>query len=285
MAVKTFPLPGISWRSNLIALWMVARKDWQHYWRYPLNVITTIFQPLIWLTPVYFMGQAFSVNGKAYGFSAYSGSTDYMSFVLVGMVLSNFVMTVFWNMGFALKWDMDTGVLESNWLTPTSRPILLIGRTLTSLLTTSIMSAAMLLLAALVFGFRPTGNIGAAVLSMLPVLIGLYGFGIAFAAVILMMREANTLVDISSYLVNVFSGDQFPVQSLPRWLLPVSLMLPLTYGYDAVRGWMLNTRTLLPIPVEVGMMVVFMFVMVWGGLVVFDRIERKVRQRGTLGQH
>jgi len=285
MAVKTFPLPGISWRSNLIALWMVARKDWQHYWRYPLNVITTIFQPLIWLTPVYFMGQAFSVNGKAYGFSAYSGSTDYMSFVLVGMVLSNFVMTVFWNMGFALKWDMDTGVLESNWLTPTSRPILLIGRTLTSLLTTSIMSAAMLLLAALVFGFRPTGNIGAAVLSMLPVLIGLYGFGIAFAAVILMMREANTLVDISSYLVNVFSGDQFPVQSLPRWLLPVSLMLPLTYGYDAVRGWMLNTRTLLPIPVEVSMMVVFMFVMVWGGLVVFDRIERKVRQRGTLGQH
>lgn len=285
MAAKTFPLPTMTWRSNLNALWMVAKKDWQHFWRYPLNAISSVFQPLIWLTPVYFMGQAFSMNGKAHGFAAYSGSTDYMSFVLVGMVLNNYVQTVFWNMGYALKWDMDSGVLESNWLTPTSRPILLIGRTFTSLFVTTLMSAATLLLSALIFGFRPTGNIGAAILSMLPVLVGLYGFGIAFASLILMMRDANAMVDMSSYLVNVFSGAQFPVQSLPRWLMPVSLILPITYGYDAVRGWLLNTNTLLPIPVEVGMMVVFMFVMVWLGLRVFNTIERKVRQMGTLGQH
>lgn len=285
MAARTFPLPTLTWRSNLNALWMVAKKDWQHFWRYPLNAISSVFQPLIWLTPVYFMGQAFSMNGEAHGFAAYSGSTDYMSFVLVGMVLNNYVQTVFWNMGYALKWDMDSGVLESNWLTPTSRPILLIGRTLTSLFVTTLMSAATLLLSGLIFGFRPTGNIGAAVLSMLPVLIGLYGFGIAFAAFILMMRDANAMVDMSSYLVNVFSGAQFPVQSLPRWLMPVSLILPITYGYDAVRGWLLNTNTLLPIPVEVGMMVVFMFIMVWLGLRVFNAIERKVRQMGTLGQH
>jgi ABC-2 type transport system permease protein len=285
MAVKAFPLPEVTWRSNLRALWMVAKKDWQHFWRYPLNALSSVFQPLIWLTPVYFMGMAFSVDGKAHGFAAYSGSTDYMSFVLVGMVLNNYVQTVFWNMGFSLKWDMDSGVLESNWLTPTSRPLLLIGRTFTSLLVTTILSAGMLLLAALVFGFRPTGNVLAAGLAMLPLLIGLYGFGIAFAGVVLIMRDANSLVDMSSYLVNVFSGAQFPVQSLPVWLMPVSLILPITFGYDAVRGWLLNTRTLLPIPVEVGMMVVFMFLMTWTGLVVFNRIERKVRERGTLGQH
>ena len=285
MAVKEFQLPAVTWRSNLHALYIVAKKDWQHFWRYPLNAISSVFMPLIWLTPVYFMGQAFSVNGKALGFMAYSGSSDYISFVLIGSVLNNYIQTVFWNMGYSLKGDMDSGVLESNWLTPCPRPILLIGRTLTSLAFTTVISLAMLLVATFVFGFRPTGNAFAAVLTVLPLLIGLYGFGIAFAAVVLMMRDANTLVDMSSYLVSVFSGAQFPVQSLPRWLMPVSLILPLTYGFDATRGWLLKTNTILPISVEIGMMIVFMFLMVWMGMVVFNNLERKVRERGTLGQH
>ena len=55
--------------SNLRALYMIAQKDWQQFWRYPLNAVSYLFQPLIWLAPVYFMGQAFSVNGQAKGFA------------------------------------------------------------------------------------------------------------------------------------------------------------------------------------------------------------------------
>lgn len=285
MAVKTFPLPLVTWRTNLAALYAVAKKDWHHYWRYPINAISAIVQPLIWLTPVYFMGQAFSVNGQAQGFAGYAGTTDYISFVVIGSVLNNYIQTVFWGMGYALKNDMDSGVLESNWLTPTSRPLLLIGRTFTSLLVTTIVSAGNILLAALAFGFRLSGDTLPAILTVLPMLLGLYGFGIAFAAIILLMREANSIVDMTSYLVGIFSGSQFPVQALPRWLMPVSLILPLTYGLDAVRGWLLKTYTILPIPYEIALLVVFMFVMIWLGLRVFARIERKVRGLGTLGQH
>jgi len=99
------------------------------------------------------------------------------------------------------------------------------------------------------------------------------------------MREANTLVDVSSFLVQGLSGANFPVRSLPYWLIPVSLMLPLTYGFDAVRGILLKTNTLLPIYVEVILLIVFMFVMLWFGAWIFNRVERKVRVLGTLGQH
>ncbi|MDD1748559.1 MAG: hypothetical protein LUO89_01660, partial [Methanothrix sp.] len=71
-----------------------------------------MLQPLVWLAPVYFMGLAFSVNGKAQGFADYSGTNDYMSFVILGSALGNFIMSVFWGMGYALKGDMDSGVLE-----------------------------------------------------------------------------------------------------------------------------------------------------------------------------
>ncbi|MCL5994946.1 MAG: ABC transporter permease [Chloroflexi bacterium] len=271
--------------SHLRALYAIAQKDWHQFWRYPLNVVGFVIQPLAFLTPVYFMGLTFSINGQAAGFAAYSGSGDYISFILLGSLLGNYVMTVFWGMGYALKNDMDSGVLESTWLTPTPRVLLLVGRTFTNLLTTTIISLATLLLAALLFGFRPTGSALEAVLPAIPMLIGLYGFGIAFAAVVLMMRDANTLVDVSSYLVNLFSGSQFPVQSLPRFLLPIALALPLTYGYDAVRGFLLRTRTIIPIGAELAILVIFMIVMVWIGVRVFNHVERIIRARGTLGQH
>ena len=97
-------------------------------------------------------------------------------------------------------------------------------------------------------------------------LIGLYGFGFAFAALVLLLREANTLVDVSNFLVQLVSGADFPVTVLPRWLLPLALAIPLTYGFDVFRAHLIQTRTLLPVPVEVGLLVVFMFAMIAFGL-------------------
>ncbi len=283
MQITTLSQPSL--KTQLRSLFVIARKDWKVFWRYPLNAVSNVFQPIIWITPVYFMGKAFSTNGQATGFAAYSGSGDYMSYILLGTVLTNFILTVFWGMGLALKEDMDAGVLESNWLTPVSRLLILVGRTLTSLLTTTITSLVMLGLGAALFGFKPTGSALAAFLTAIPMLLGLYGFGFAFAGVVLLMRDANTLIDVGSFLVQGFSGTNFPVKSLPYWLIPVSLMLPLTYGLDAIRGFLLKTNTLMPIKTEIAILIVFMFVMLWGGAQIFYRVERRVRKLGTLGQH
>ena len=267
------------------ALWAIIRKDWKQYWRYPLNAVSTIFQPVIWLAPVYFMGKAFSINGQALGFSEYSGTADYMSFLILGAVLGNFVNAVFWGMGYALKNDMDSGVMESNWLTPIPRLLILIGRSVTNLFVTAVTSLSMIILCKFVFGFHPTGDVLKAVMAIFPMLVGLYGFGFAFAGLILLMREANALVDTGSWIIQVFSGADFPVTILPKWLLPISLLIPLTYGLDAARGLLLKTNTLLSIGVEVILLIVFMFVMLGLGSWIFYRVERRVRMLGTLGQH
>jgi len=271
--------------SHLRALYAVTRKDWKQYWRYPLNAISQMLQPIIWITPVYFMGLAFSVNGKAEGFAQYSGTTDFMSFILLGTVLESFINAVFWGMGYALKNDMDAGVMESNWLTPIPRLLFLVGHSVTNLVVTAIVSMGMLFFASLLFGFHVNGNLWVAFQPIIPMMIGLYGFGFAFAAVVLLMREANALVDISSFLVQIFSGASFPVNALPRFLLPVALALPLTYGLDAARTHLLGTQTILPVQWEMFLLIVFMFVMLWIGTTAFRSLERRVRTLGTLGQH
>lgn len=271
--------------SHLRALFAIAAKDWKQYWRYPLNAVSSIFQPIIWLTPVYFMGKAFSVNGQAQGFAGYAGTSDFMSFILIGTVLANFITAVFWGMGYSLKEDMDAGVMESNWLTPIPRLLILVGHSFTNLAVTIVTSTLMLVAAMLLFGFHPSGEVWSAFLPVIPMLVGLYGFGFAFASLVLVMREANTMVDVSNFLVSILSGENFPVNSLPKWLLPVSLALPLTYGIDAARGALLKTPTLLPFGWELALLVVFMFLMLWLGSWAFNSLERRVRKWGTLGQH
>ena len=281
----TASLSRPSWRSNLRAMMAIARKDFIQYLRYPMNAVFNVLQPLIWLTPVYFLGKTFASPVGNVGFAGYSGTTDYMSFILIGTVLANFITTVFWGMGYSLKTEMDAGVLESNWAAPVPRPVFLVGRTLASITITAAMSVVMLILGAWLFGFHVSGNVLAALGVAVPMLIALYGFGFAFAALVLLMRDANTMIDVSNFLVTLLSGSQFPVTVLPTLVLLVSLALPLTYGFDAVRGLLLGTNTLLPIPVEVLLLIVFMVVMVWVGLVVFRRVERRCRVLGTLNMH
>jgi ABC-2 type transport system permease protein len=283
--MQTTHLAEVSWRSYLRAALAIAKKDWLHFFRYPLNALFRVIEPIAWLTPVYFLGRSFAGSSGSAGFAAYTGTGDYMSFILLGTVLANYIAAVFWGMGYALKSEMDSGVLETNWMAPVPRPIFLIGQTLASLAITTFNSLGMLFLAWLLFGFQVSGNLLSAALALAPMLVALYGFGFAFAAIVLLMKEANTLIDVSNYLISMLSGSQFPVSVLPRFLLPLSLAIPLTYGFDAVRGYLLGTQTLLPIDQELAILALFMIVTVPLGYLVFKRVERHCKQLGTLSMH
>lgn len=278
-------LSNATWQSNLRAVLAIAKKDFLHFLRYPLNAAFSIIQPVIFLAPVYFLGKSFATPQGNVGFAAYAGTDDYVSFVLLGAVLSRYLSAVLWGMGFSLKNEMDSGMLESNWMTPMSRPLLLIGRTLASLGITTLNSFGVLLLGWLFFGFRISGNLLAAVLVALPMLVALYGFGFAFAAIVMLIRDPNTLIDVSDFVISGLSGNQFPVQALPKTLLPLSLAIPLTYGYDAIRSYLLGTNSLIPVRYEVAILIASMGVMTPAGYVVFKLVERRCKQLGTLGLH
>ena len=99
------------------------------------------------------------------------------------------------------------------------------------------------------------------------------------------MRDANFLIDTSNYVVVLLSGAQFPVQALPRFLLPLALVLPLTYGLDLARSFLLGSATLLPRSLEIAILLLAMAVTVPLGYGVFVLVERFCRSRGTLGLH
>ena len=74
--------------------------------RYPANAVFRIVEPILWITPVYFLSKAFQINGENIGFSQYSGTRLY-GLLVIGSIVSSFVSAVMWGMGFSIKNEMD----------------------------------------------------------------------------------------------------------------------------------------------------------------------------------
>jgi len=273
------------WRGWLLAMGAIFHKDLRIFLRYPLNVAMRVIEPVLWLAPAILLSRAFQSNGVNAGFAEYSGTADYVAFVVVGGIVSAYIGSVFWSIGFALKNEMDTGVLESNWLTPVPPVVQLVGRSLFAVAHTTLNTAVIGLVIYFVFGFSLSGRIIPAVLTLLPLLLGLYGLGVGLAALVLITNNANLFVDIGQQLITTFSGNAFPVTVLPRPLLAISLALPLTYAYDALRGILIGTRTMLPIQQEQLLLAALVLVTAVPGYLIFRRVERRCRELGTLARH
>lgn len=99
------------------------------------------------------------------------------------------------------------------------------------------------------------------------------------------MRDANTLIDVSNFVLGLVSGRDFPVAVLPRAVAVLSFLLPLTYGYDGIRAVLRGTRSLLPLPVQAVVIVAFMGFTILVGQYALRRLEYRTRVEGSLAQH
>ena len=274
------------YKNYVTAILAITKKDIKIFFRYPVNALFRIIEPIMWMTPVYFLAKSFQIGGENVGFGQYTGTTDYMAFLILGSIVASFVSAVLWGMGFSLKNEMDSGVIESNWLTPIPLWVQLIGRSIFSLFITTLNSLSVAFLVWLLFGFNIIASgILPAIITLIPLIIALYGLGFGIASLVLITNNANNIIDISNFLISTICGSDFPVVVLPKFILTISLALPLTYGFDAIRGIMLGTKTLLPIHIEQLILVAFMVVGIILGRYILIKVERYCKTIGNIGFH
>jgi ABC-2 type transport system permease protein len=255
------------------------------YFRYPINVVMTLFEPLMWLAPFYFMGKSFSQGGKVTGFEAYTGNSDFIGFLVVGFMVSTYVGTVFWSLGFSLKEEMRQGVLESNWSAPVNRITMLISKCLFQFCAATFEIVLTGIVCYFAFGFRMTPDILKAIGFLIPGIIGMLGIGMGISALVLMAKDANPIIDLSNSIFSALSGSYFPVKVMPKFFVFISMMLPMTYLYDSSRTILVGQNPILPLNQQfiilLAAMVIFFFLGSW----IFMKVEKKCRKLGILGTH
>ena len=273
------------WQIHLGLIGAIIRKNILEYRRYPIEIAFTFLMPIVWFLPTYFLIISFAPRGTSNGLASWIGTNDFFSFYMIGLVVGYFTATIFWGMGFSIKRLMDIGMLETIWVCPISKLVYIIGESLFSLIRLIYEMAILIIMYKLVFRMAIPPAIWQTLPYFVPFVLLMYGFGMAFASLVLMFKDANTMVDTSNFLVQTLSGVQNPPQVFPRFFLALSLAIPITYFLDIIRVHTLAIDPLVPYGLELFIFLAASLIFPIGGVWFFKFIDRKCRKDGSLHVH
>lgn len=282
------PVTRPSALSQARALLAVTHKNWIIFLRYPNWFMVFVIWPLLFPLGYIFTAKALGgPTGEALtSFAALTGTTDYLSYIVIGSTFYMWLNLTLWDVGFQLRQEQMRGTLESNWLAPVPRFSLLVGGSLMSLGTSLFFLLVTVLEFRLFFGVNiATGNIGLLLLILLLTVGAVYGIGFVFASLVLRFREANAMVFLVRGIFMVFCGITYPLAVLPGWMQTVAAFLPLTYAVRAIREVSLNGAGFSTVAPDLLKLSVFTLVLPILGVLAFYATERQARRTGSLGQY
>lgn len=269
------------------AVLAVFKKEWLMQLRYPAELVGAVIWPVLFPAVYIFSARALAgPDGEAVAvFASRTGTADYVGYILFGTMLWMILNITLWDLGGHLRREQVRGTLEACWTTPASRVGMLMGASLTQVST----SVAFLLVAALVlrvvYGFELRGSIGLLLLLMVLSILPVIGLGLAFASLVVVLKEINSLVFLVRGIFMVFAGMTYPVEVLPGWMQAVSRFLPLTYSIRAMRAVGLSGAGWAEVRGDALALMAFSVVLLVAGWLAFRGVERMAQQAGTLAHY
>ena len=187
-------------------------------------------QPVVWL---FLFGQLFKRVVELPGF----GSASYLDYLVPGVVVMNAVSTNMWA-GMGTIDEIERGTLNRFLVTPVSRSALVNANVIEQAVSTTVQSLIIILLGYLGGARYPGGAVGAAVLVVASVLIGVV-FSALSTTMGLLLRQRETIIGLSVFLLLplTFLSSAFMSRALmPAWMRHVAAGNPVGWALDAGRA-------------------------------------------------
>jgi ABC-2 type transport system permease protein len=273
------------WIASLETFISMVKKQLIIMTRYPVNFIVSFAMIFIIILMFAFATMMFSRGGLEAG--AESGQTG--GIMMFGFIVFMFLSDTLWTIGYNVRWEQYEGTLESLYLTPASKFASLVSRVTISLVWTGLNVLAALFFVEYVLGRLPFHNLGLGAYILVMTLSGTFGFGFAFAAYTLLVKEsAQMTANFLQFALLVVCGMFFPFSVLPPLVGFVSRLIPLSYAVDAFRstlmGYPPGFPELLPIGQELVIVTGFGLLMPLVGYILYKAAEHKVRVDGSLAE-
>jgi ABC-2 type transport system permease protein len=273
-------------RTTLSVIFASARMRLTTITRYPGQLVMDIIIPAVFAAMPILLGRASAGENVEEVFAANTGTANYVAYMLIGSSVFTIVSYAFWHIAYWLRWEQESGTLETLYLTPTHRIWVAAGTALYSCLRGLFSALAAFSIGSIILRVNPfQGEIGLALIFILVGLIPLYSLTLLFGAVILKVKEANALVNLMQWGVSFLMGVFFPIAIFPPLLKAVSLLFPPTWMTNGVRsallgvGYFFDTWYL-----DLAVLWAFLLVVPFFGYWVFSRTENSVRRNEGMGQ-
>ncbi len=255
--------------------------------RYKGSLLMELFMPIVFAALPIMLGVSLASSGTpvAENWKISTGTGDFKAFMLIGSCTFMVVSLMTWLVGFWVRREMVTGTLESVWVTPAKKYLVIGGVTGYALIRAFVAFILSFLLGSLIFGVNPfQGNIMIAVLFIMVGLLPLWGISFMFGALILKVKEASSLINMLQWVMAFFMGVYFPVTVLPPFLRYVALSFPPTWMTNGVRASLLDVGYFFEHwYIDLAIIFVFAAIVPLLGYAVFMRTERRLKKNQGMG--
>ena len=207
------------------------------YRAYPIdffigNVLTGFFTIL----GAYMMYKLLFEKNMAASFTAYTGTSDYISYVLVGSLTYLFVVRTCLNVSRSLITELREGTLESLMLAPFHRVEYFLGNMLVQTVTTTA-EVLISLIVAIPFGIHfPDFNLAGFLIAVFVALYSFFGVSMVLGCIMLYTRDTYISQNTLFAFLFLVGGITFPSQYLPLWLQYFADLIPITRIITLIRN-------------------------------------------------
>jgi len=237
-----------------------------------------------WLNPAMWITMKFVLSLSQMAFFAFVGvfAGASVPFIAIG----NALQSLSWNTVFSVinitghdKWD---GTLPLVLATPAHRMPLFIGRAMIHVVDGLISVAISFAFAAFIFGVNfGQADVLALTLTVFLTAFTMAGFGLFIGGLSFFFRNPMVFANIFTFVLLIFCGVNFPVQSLPTVIQPVSYLFPLTYGITAARS-AISGGNLIQIAPTLALQLIVGFAAMVVGFLFFRSFENSARKTGKM---
>jgi len=209
-------------------LWL---RQLKRHFRSKARLIGSLGQPLLFLFALGFgLGPVFQQAGRG----------NYIQFLVPGVIAMTILFTGVFS-GIEIIWDKRFGFLKETLVAPISRFQIMIGKTLGGATVAMIQGLIVLGISSLI-GFKIENPSLLPLMFLFMFLIALLftAFGTAIASVLEDMRGFQLIMNFLVMPLFFLSGALFPLEGLPKVIVIISKINPLSYGVDALRAVAVN---------------------------------------------
>lgn len=264
------------------------RKEWRQIRRYPLLFVGLLYWPTLLPAWYVLMGRAYSggASEAQAAFAARSGVSDVTGFIFVGMSMWLWLSFLLWGPGTALRQEQVRGTLESVYLTPASRLVVLFGPPLAHLSYTLVSFAIGAAGMRLLFGLElPWDGLARAAVVVAVAVPSMHALASLFSAAVLRFGEVNAAVHFVRGVLVLAAGVTFPVVMLPEWAQLGSRAFPPSYVVADVRAVLLARAGLRDVAGDLAILGLITVPLVAAAVAWYRWNERHARRSGMIAQY
>lgn len=243
-------------------------------WNYKFNLVTQVV-----MVAIIFIGASFLLGGGKF-------NATQLSTIFIGYIVWLYARITIMSTSADFRDEAETGTLEQTYMTPAPMEVLVFGRMLAMLLTTTVVVLLTALVLVLLLHIQVPLN-WEALPVFLVTLAGLFGFTLVLGGATLVYKQVEGFADLIQNMLLFLTGSLLPIGNFPGWLAAIARTLPITQGIDVLRQIILQGQSLSSTWANgsLAWLLVNSTVYLLIGWLVFKWCERMAKKQGTLSQY